>query len=535
VSGYLLLFWKNPEFLRHLRAELRRTRALTIAAVVFVICILTWLGCWAGQQQIIEAYRRSNQTYGHPSLAELSRLEQQCHIDVWLNFFQFLVYAQLAILTFWSLLCCAQSVSGERERNTWDFQRSTLLSPAEFLVGKLLGEPIVAYFIILCCLPITFLAGILGHADLSNIFSSYLFILSGALFLGLAGLWLSNLFETRSRGIGLIGTFGLYILFGFSTIWVSSSFPGAAGFSPLTGLLAMLSPHHADQIPTIFGTPVSWLTMSLLLYSTFGAWLIVMILQGLKKDFDQIKPLSRWEAIACAAFLNFTVYALFLPRGWMNELQKYPWDTEYFAKLMVAISGFILFAMGLAMITPHDRLKIWWRSFTGVRSLLAEDSPPWPWIIVSGVVSYVLLVCGTFAWKKYVGFDAKVLLGGLLYSVAVVVFVTRDILFLQWCRLTHMRAPVLKGFLYLALYYGAATVLAVVLSISSYDHEQTAMALLTPLGAFGTGRSQIGFLPEVIVGLAIQVGLVVLLMFATTAKLRRTTPVDSPGLSLATR
>src|SRR5258708_23149730 len=39
------------------------------------------------------------------------------------------------------------------ERKTWDFQRATRLSPAELLTGKLLGEPVLAYFIVVCCLP----------------------------------------------------------------------------------------------------------------------------------------------------------------------------------------------------------------------------------------------------------------------------------------------------------------------------------------------------------------------------------------------
>ena len=46
-----LLFWKNPEFLRHRRSELRKGRAITVLAVVLVICALIWLGNWGSQQQ----------------------------------------------------------------------------------------------------------------------------------------------------------------------------------------------------------------------------------------------------------------------------------------------------------------------------------------------------------------------------------------------------------------------------------------------------------------------------------------------------
>jgi voltage-gated potassium channel Kch len=511
-------FWKNPEFVRHLRAELRTTRALTIIGVVLVICLLVWMGCWGSRESQMEAYRRSAHMFGKPTAAQLVLLEQQSPIEVWLAFYRFLMYAQLAALTFWSLFSCAQSISGERERKTWDFQRATRLNPGEFLLGKLLGEPVVAYFIVLCCLPITLVAGLLGHAGVGNILSGYLLIVSGALFIGLAGLWLSNLFESRSRGIGLIGTFGIYLLFGVATSWVNSNFPGAAALSPLTGMIALLQSDHPEQVPTIFGSAVRWPVMSLLLYLTLGAWLVLMILRGLKKDFDQMKPLSRWQAVGCAAFLNFMTYALFQPRAWDTL-----YHAEGFVRFMATVNGFVLFAMGLAMISSYDRLKFWWRTRSGVRSLLAEDGPPWPWLVVSGTVGYALLVWGMLAWKNVVGFDRDVLLAGLLQFLTVLVYVIRDILFLQWCRLTRMRAPLLKGFLFVALYYIAAIVLSVVTGVSSDIRGRTAFAVLTPAGAFDTGTSHSALLPGIFAGLAIQMAVIVLLLLATAARLRRTT------------
>src|SRR5258708_22309892 len=82
------------------------------------------------------------------------------------------------------------------ERKTWDFQRATRLSPAELLTGKLLGEPVLAYFIVVCCLPIALLAGLLGGAQLGAITEAYLLIISGAVFFGIAGLWPFSLFES---------------------------------------------------------------------------------------------------------------------------------------------------------------------------------------------------------------------------------------------------------------------------------------------------------------------------------------------------
>jgi hypothetical protein len=43
----MLRFWRNPEFVRHRRSELRPTRALAVALVVLAVCLLVGLACWA--------------------------------------------------------------------------------------------------------------------------------------------------------------------------------------------------------------------------------------------------------------------------------------------------------------------------------------------------------------------------------------------------------------------------------------------------------------------------------------------------------
>lgn len=229
----LLMFWRNPEFLRHRRSELRKGRAITVLAIVAVICVLIWLGCWSSQQEQIGAMRYRSMNFGTPSAARIAEFEAQAPAAAWLDFYRTIIYGQLAVLTFWSLLCCAQSISGERERKTWDFQRATSLTPAEFLVGKLLGEPVVAWYIVLCALPITLIADWQGHAGATNLLAAYTLIVSSALFIGLVGLWLSSLFESRSRGIGLIGTFGFYLLMALAFRFEGSAFPGLAAFSPV--------------------------------------------------------------------------------------------------------------------------------------------------------------------------------------------------------------------------------------------------------------------------------------------------------------
>jgi hypothetical protein len=436
----------------------------------------------------------------------------------------------LGILTFWSLLCCAQSVSGERERKTWDFQRAARLTPQELLVGKLLGEPVLVYFIAACCLPITLTAAALGHQDWQSVIAAYVLLVLATLFVGLVGLWMSSLFETRSRGVGLIGTFGLYLAFGFAgKITDGSHFPGLAAFGPITGLTAILANDGQGYAATIFGSPVSWLLMSALLYVAFGSWFVVMLLRVLKKDFNQIRPLSRWQSVACAAFLNFTFYALFSP-----GLKDDSMNARQFATLMVFINGIILFAMGLATITSYERLKVWWRTRRqGPWSLFAEDGPPWPWLVLSAVVAYLLLVWGLFTWKNALGFDRQTLEAGLVQFLVVSSYVTRDVLFIQWSRLTHMRAPVLKGFLYVSLYYIAAATLSGVFAVRSSTSGATVLALMTPVGVLENEVTGFHYSLFVFVGLAIQVGIIVILLAAISARVKHSAVLSAAATSAA--
>ena len=507
----MMPIWKNPEFVRHLRAELRRTRALTVAAVVVVIAGLIWLGCWGSRAGTMAAMHNpaNDLNFTTERLAQLDRESPQI---VWFDFYSILMYAQLGILTFWSLFSCAQSISGERERKTWDFQRATRLTAGELLTGKLFGEPILAYFVVICCFPIALLAGLMGRAPLGNIAEAYVLIFSGAVFLGLAGLWLSSLFESRSRGVGLLGTFGLYLVCAFMVRAEASNFPGIAALSPMAGFMPLFDTAASFGLPCIFGHIVPWVVLSLLLYVTIGAWLVLTLVRTLTKDYDQMRPLSRWQAVGCAAFLSFMSYALYVPRSWTT------WDP--FVQTMVAENGLILFAMGLAMLTSPERLRVWWRTRGAWSSaLFAEDGPQWPWLVLSAVVGYGLLVFGLFAWKNSLGFEPRALMTGLAELVVVLVFIIRDITFIQWCRLTRMRAPLVKGVLFLGLYYVATIVLATTVGVGSDAHGKDVFALLTPAGAFQTLPLHL-FSPELYLGIGIQLALIVLLEMAILAKVR---------------
>ena len=491
----MLRFWQNPEFVRHRRSELRRPRALAVVVLVFVVCLLVGLTCWIREESRLEEMRRLADQFDGRWNQRLAEMELRKVAEFWQIFYRTLVYIQAGIVTFWSLLSCAQSISREREHKTWDFQRITRMTPAEMLIGKLLGEPVLAYFIALCCFPLTVVVGLLANTPPFHIGGAYALIIFSSLFLGLAGIWLSSLLESRSRGIGIIGSLGLYVLVAISYAFSDSSFPGLGAFSPLTGLFSVFG-YFQYQAPVarVFGATISWLLMSLLLYLTFGAWLAVMITDNIKRDYDEVRPLSRWQAVAFATFLNFVLCLLFYPRpdrvyvsdpGINLRLAQRIYAAHGFVTTMVAINAGILFAVGLATLTPQEHLKAWWRKRSEKQAtLLSEDGLPWPWLVISAIAAYVVLGLGLFVWRRELQFDAGIFWDAAVQSMIVCVFVTRDVLFVQWCRLTRLRAPLIKGFLYLCLYYGASAIVAEVFAINSEARFQEVLAILTPASIF---------------------------------------------------
>src|SRR5262249_39193108 len=150
----------------------RTVRAVTVASLVLAVCILIGLGCWAIQQAEIANIQRGVDTFNTPEWTQrLQEAERSASRHAWQIFYTILMFIQGAALTFWTLFSCAQSVSGERDRKTWDFQRTTRLTTAEILIGKLMGEPVLVYFAVLCALPIAFIAGLSGGVSFGAIAS----------------------------------------------------------------------------------------------------------------------------------------------------------------------------------------------------------------------------------------------------------------------------------------------------------------------------------------------------------------------------
>jgi hypothetical protein len=258
-------------------------------------------------------------------------------------------------------------------------------------------------------------------------------------------------------------------------------FPGLAAFSPVSTSWPLLQYPRLSPNPVIFGAPVPWIVMALLLYGSFGAWIVLMLLRNLKRDFQELRLLLRWEVVGCCAFLNFVLYSLFSPNV---EVFR---DTADLAEFMLAANGFFFFFLGLTMLDTPERLDAT-TSFS-VRSLFSEHGLQWPWLLASSVTSYLLLIWGLLAWGRALPSSAGLPATAAIHLLIMTLFITRDVLFIQWCKLTGLRSPLMKGVLLLGLYYASVGVLCAVTEVSSDRFAIGLGNVLTPAAAFNRADS----------------------------------------------
>lgn len=105
----------------------------------------------------------------------------------------------------------AGAISGEKERQTYDILRTTLLTAEEFVSGKLLSALSYVFLLVVAAIPIQSVAFLLGGIDFSEIVISQLLIVVSAIAYALFGLFASSLL--RSTLAASVATYGTAIFF----------------------------------------------------------------------------------------------------------------------------------------------------------------------------------------------------------------------------------------------------------------------------------------------------------------------------------
>lgn len=356
---------------------------------------------------------------------------------------------QFLIALFWPVVATSTSIKNEINNRTLDFQRLTLVSPTQFLLGKLLGESASAFFCAIATIPITvYCALILGvpGVNLFVLILVYLTLLAFTILSGAVGLLQQpDLASDKPRSNrGAAGAFIVILLFAAQTVLPNIrgllASPVAAGLLGLATPLPLLAgivegnPWHyclscfGVQIPFLVVTPVSLLSIASLFFHVMRGRLMHPLQPGM----------SRTVAYVTLLIIDFLVAGLLFeppPLGYSLIVRS---AAFWIAHLVAA-------TLLLCAITPtRETLWSWsWRFRKRrpwlVDGLIGSRSPNSVAIlamIAIGTLSYFGLVLwpasisqfpASAAWQ----FLPDAVIMAFVMSVCLLAFGT----LLQWCHL----------------------------------------------------------------------------------------------------
>jgi hypothetical protein len=476
----------NPELVRHWRMELRPRRVIAVIGVVVVLCTVGLL---------LASY--------HPEGLRGDAIT--------------LYYGLLAVhygaLMMWSAGACGDALVRERAEKTIDAWRTTRLSAGELIVGILLGRPALIAVGVAASLPVVALLAYLADVPARAVILTYAFLPVVTALSGLLGLWLS-LTLTRA-GSGALAAFVVLIFPAYGFPLLASPLVGLATL----GVWPVVSSFHPGatllERPTMLGVSVPWVVAAVVVYLGVGAWLVRMLRQNLKREVEDMQLLSRRDAVLFALYVNlmFVVFLDPVPR---------PMSVTSLAMAQMLNVG-LLYLVGVLILAPRPRLLAWWRGVAGARRWvdLAEDGLPWPWMVLVAAAAYLTLV----------GAGAAGLLGGPVppgdtaarLAIATV-FAVRDVTFLQWCRVTALKRPVMVGVFVLYLVY------VLVLAVGSapfWSHGDPREWLALPYNVLNVDLSPAGLAVRWTV---LQIAVILLLLADIRRRLERPMRVPARGM-----
>jgi hypothetical protein len=457
--------FSNPEFLRNVHTQLRPRKMAVVAAICGILSLSTAYG------------------FLHATPSEIFSTEARNLLDLTL-------YAQTLILGAGGSIACLNNIFKEKERNSFDFQRITGLTSTELTIGKLFGAPALMYFVCGCLMPVSFVAATLAHARLSYYIAAYVVMVVASIAFHSLALLLSVLSIRGSQTGGII----LILLVLWFTAYHGDSFVLGGPFR-LEALGPFFAPHVTEQTEwspaalettttyeknwnlnpnqgmtdVFFGEHVNHVPVLLVIDSVFAFWFLLAVVRNIKRDPAEYELYSPLQFLGLAVFLNLLMVAFF---NW-----HFPTDVGQPTFLLTFDAG-IFILLGLALLRNRERTRV----ITHRRS----QGPSWldlcwpaPFLFAGAIMVAALIVLSTI----WAGAARSVGLGFLVFRVFfAILWLVRDMQFLQWASLRKGKNALVMGVVYLAISYVCiSTVFAALDLFTSESVSFTAFFLPTPL------------------------------------------------------
>jgi len=463
----------NPEIVRNARIQLRRGRVVVAGVICAAISVITWEGVAQG-------------VVGESGL------------------FGLVLYFQVAVLLIGGGVYCLQSIHREKELNTFDYQRVTRLTSLEVAIGKLFGSPITAYLVVLFLMPIALVGALLGRVPISVVLEAYTILFLGCVAYHAFALVISMML---GRGGSAAAIFIFLLLVAITSV----------DWSQITGSFVVhrLSPFCAPQIPSeyvyaigvaasdakysgwydlFFGKPLSHPFVVIVVYVVFGAWFLVAVARNLKRDPAAYELYSPNQALAFAISVSLLVLGFFQwkvlgPADWVFEglYARGPLPPLDVIRELLRVNVPVFFALGVVLLRNRERVR------SGIRTTAKHAADgfaaiwPTPYVLVGtaavgaavvGLVEHYRPPESHWNWAL-AAFEV------LFFSI----WLTRDILYLQWMNLRRSKRPLLSGLLCLLAYYVCAYVFFSGIGMFEVPDGGPLTAVFVPSPLFSSGIS----------------------------------------------
>lgn len=205
----LRLFLGNPVVLKELRGRMRGPRAfivltgyLTLVGGFTMLLYMTTIAVSSTTTSQIDGGR------------------------VGRDLFAGVIAIELFLVTFIAPAFTAGAISGERERQTYDLLRTTLLPESNLVMGKLFSALAYVFLLLLAAIPLQSLSFILGGTDIPDMLIALTTLFVTAIFLGTMGIYFSA--RLKKTLPASLATYGLALSVVVGTIILLGVFVGAS-------------------------------------------------------------------------------------------------------------------------------------------------------------------------------------------------------------------------------------------------------------------------------------------------------------------
>ncbi len=192
---------RNPVVLKELRGRMRGPRAFVV--------LTTYLLLMSGFVTLLYVVyvASSNNVYSAPSSQLIGKFV-----------FGSVVGIELLLVCFIAPAFTAGAISGEREHQTFDLLRTTLLSASQLVLGKLASALSYILLLLLAALPLQSLAFLLGGVSPEEVLIATVLLVATAFLFGTSGVFFSSFMRRTLASTVLTYAFALMATLGFPLI-----------------------------------------------------------------------------------------------------------------------------------------------------------------------------------------------------------------------------------------------------------------------------------------------------------------------------